>query len=373
MTDVSLHAARGFRMLRQHLIERAPQGHLLEAVEAVHGIQAQIAAHARFAAAQRIEKCKPADIDRALWTEKSLVKTWAMRGTVHWLPASEEPIFVSAMRAIREPRYARWWAQLGLTKSQVDQLYAAAVEALAAGPMTRQELGAAVVPVVGEWAGPYLTSSWGGAIKGMCASGLVVFGPSRGTNVTFVRRDLWDTLGPIGDSGPAMVEILRRYLRSFGPATLQDAAYWTGGANRDLRPHWDALEPELAPVRVNGDERWILAADLAKLTSMEDARLPVRLLPAFDPLLLAHREKTDLLPERWRKRIYGAAAWVYPVVLVDGAIAGKWQYERTAKQMIVTVEPFRKIKKAAQRAIEQEAQHLAQTSDRTAQVRYLES
>jgi hypothetical protein len=373
MTDVSLHAARGFRMRRQHLIDRAPNGHLLEAVEAVHGIQAQISAHAQFAVAQRVERCRPAHIDRALWTEKSLVKTWAMRGTVHWLPATEEPIFVSAMRAIREPMYARWWIRSGLTSEQVDRLYTAAVEALSAGPMTRQELGSAVVPVVGEWAEPYLNSSWGGAIKGMCASGLVVFGPSRGTNVTFARRDSWDTLGPIGEIRPAMIEILRRYLRSFGPATLPDAAYWIGGNQRDLKPYWDVLKPELAPVAVDGQERWILATDLDDLIAAGEVRLPVKLLPAFDPLLLAHREKTDMLPEAWRKRIYGAAAWVYPVVLVDGAIAGKWQYERKAKQMIVTVEPFRKITKAAQRAVEREANYLAGISGRTAEVRYLEA
>ena len=78
MTEVSLPAVRGFRMRRQHLIERAPAGNLLEGVEAVHGIQAQIAAHAQFAVAQRIETCRPPEIDRALWQDKSLIKTWAM-------------------------------------------------------------------------------------------------------------------------------------------------------------------------------------------------------------------------------------------------------------------------------------------------------
>jgi hypothetical protein len=105
---------------------------------------------------------------------------------------------------------------------------------------------------------------------------------------------------------------------------------------------------------------------------MEGAKLPVRLVPAFDPLLLAHRAKTDLLEERLRKRIYGAAAWVYPSVLINGAIAGKWQYERKAKTMIVTVEPFQRIPKYAQRAIERDAKYLARLSGRTAEVRYAE-
>ena len=373
MTNVSLHAARGFRMQRQHLIERAPKGHLLEAVEAVHGIQAQISAHAQFAAAQRIDKCTPAEISKALWTDKSLIKTWAMRGTVYWLPATEEPIFVAAMRIVREPSIARWWEREGISSDQVNRLYHATLDTLAAGPMTRQEVAAAVVPTVGVWAEPYLLSSWGSGFKRMCQAGLIVFGPSRGTNVTFARRDSWTPHQELADPSAALRELIRRYIRSFGPVTVQDTAYWLGAAIRDIQAEWDALLPEMAPVEIGNTERWILASDLDELLSFEGAKLPVRLVPAFDPLLLAHREKTDLLPESLRKRIYGAAAWVYPAVLVKGAIAGKWQYERTAKQMIISIEPFQKITKSAQREIQREANHLAATSARTAEVRYLEA
>jgi hypothetical protein len=372
MTGVSLHAVRGFRMKRQHLIERAPQGHLLEAVEAVHGIQAQIAAHAQFAAAQRIDKCTPAEISQALWIDKSLIKTWAMRGTLHWLPASEEPIFVAAMRIVREPSILRWWEREGISPAQIDHLYRSVLDALASGPLTRQEVAAVVVPTVGAWSEPYLLSSWGSGFKRMCQAGLIVFGPSRGTNVTFARRDSWTSHEDIADPSAALRELIRRYVRSFGPVTVQDAAYWLGAAIRDIQAEWDALLPELAPVQVGDGERWMLSSDMAELRSFEDAKLPVRLVPAFDPLLLAHREKTDLLPEVLRKRIYGAAAWVYPAVLVNGAIAGKWQYQRTANQMIVTIEPFQKITKLAQREILREAKHLARMSGRSAEVRFLE-
>jgi hypothetical protein len=373
MTDVSLHAVRGFRMRRQHLIERAPAGNLLEAVEAVHGIQAQISAHAQFAVAQRIDKCGPSEIDRALWTDKSLIKTWAMRGTVHWLPAVEEPLFVAAMQIIRGPSIDRWWEREGVTTDQVRHLYAAAMDALGTGPMTRQEVADTVVPVVGEWAEPYLLSSWGSGFKRMCQSGLIVFGPSRGTNVTFTRRDCWTGHAqPDRDNHGALRELMRRYVRSFGPVTVRDAAYWLGATIRDIKADWDQILPELVPVRIAGEERWLLSGDLDDLTAMEGATLPVRLVPAFDPLLLAHRAKTDLLAESLRKRIYGAAAWVYPSVLVKGAIAGKWQYERKAKTMIVTVEPFQRITRQAQRAIQREADHLASITNRTAEVRYVE-
>jgi hypothetical protein len=226
--------------------------------------------------------------------------------------------------------------------------------------------------MAGEWAEPYLLSSWGMGLKRMCQTGLIVFGPSRGTNVTFARRDAWTSHAEPADAAASLRELIRRYVRSFGPVTIQDAASWLGAAIREIQTEWDALLPELTPVTVNGQERWLLAGDIAELREIEDATLPVRLVPAFDPLLLAHREKTDLLPESLRKRIYAAAAWVYPSVLVNGAIAGKWQYERKSKSMTVTIEPFQKITKQAQRAIEREANYLAKITDRTAQVRYAE-
>ena len=245
-------------------------------------------------------------------------------------------------------------------------------DALAAGPLTRQEVASVVKPMVGAWAEPYMLSSWGFGFKRMCQAGLILFGPNRGTNVTFVRRDTWTPHDEPGDSQAALRELMRRYVRSFGPVTVRDTAYWLGASIRDIQAEWNALLPELTPVEVNGEERWLLAADLDDLIAMEGARLPVRLVPAFDPLLLAHRQKTDLIPEPMRRRIYAAAAWVYPSVLINGAIAGKWQYERKAKTMIVTVEPFQKITKQSQRAIEREANYLAKITGRAAEVRYAE-
>ena len=372
MTEVSLQAARGFRMRRQHLIERAPAGNLLEAVEAVHGIQAQIAAHAVFAVAQRVDRTTQTEIDHALWTERTLIKTWAMRGTVHWLPVTEEPTFVSGMRVIREPFFESWWRQEGVSPDQVAGLYSAVLDALAACPMTRQEVATAVVPVIGDWAEPYLLSSWGAGFKRMCQVGLLVFGPSRGNNVTFARRDHWTDQPMIEDRDAALVELMRRYVRSFGPVTMQDTAYWIGAYQRDVKPYWERLWPELTPVDVGGETRYVLTTDLDDLTEMESAKLPVRLVPAFDPLLLAYRDKAQLLDMRFHKRIYGAAAWVYPAVLIDGWVAGAWKYERKARHVIITVEPFRKITKTAQKAIQREAEHLANVSGRTAEVRYAE-
>src|SRR5918994_3246178 len=162
-----------------------------------------------------------------------------------WLPASEEPMFRAALIAQWSHRFARWWELIGVSPQQSEEIKRVVVDVLADGPLTRQEIAARALPHLGEWAVETLTSSWGGGYKRLCMDGVLLFGPSRGNNVTFALRDSWDTLGPIDQSGDALTEVIRRYLRSFGPATLQDAAYWTGGAVRELKSAWQALEPEL--------------------------------------------------------------------------------------------------------------------------------
>ena len=186
MTDVSLHAVRGFRMRRQHLIERAPAGYLLEVVEAVHGIQAQISAHAQFAVAQRIEGCGPAEIDRALWTDKSLIKTWAMRGTLHLLSTEELPLFVAARSRHDSRNWAGYFAYYGLTPAQQEAFLAAVPHVLGSEPMTRQQLADTLVSHTGISALRELivSSGWGSPLKPSAFRGDLCFGPSQGQNVT---------------------------------------------------------------------------------------------------------------------------------------------------------------------------------------------
>jgi hypothetical protein len=366
MTDVSMHAIRGFRMRRQHLIERAPAGTMLEAVEAVHGIQAQIRAHAVFAVAQRNNGVTAGDIEQALWEDRSLIKTWAMRGTVYWLPGTEEQMFRTALTQLRRGWIDHWWRKQNIPNEDRQHLFEVVLDILRERPMHRKEIAELAVPRIGEWSRPWLTDGWGGAYHTMCQFGLLVFGPHVGTNVTFARRDTWGTLGPIVEDPEAPRELIRRYLRSFGPATVQDATYWIGANLRDVLPQWNSLADELVPIETDGKTRYLLATDLEDLQAMETVTLPVRLIPAFDPLLLAPRDKGELLDMRFHKRIFGAAAWVYPALLVDGRVVANWTYERKQNHIEVVVHPFTRINKKLLPAISRDARHLAAAIGRDA-------
>ena len=356
---VSIQQARAFRVIRQQLAPPLPAGSLLEAVRAAHGIQAQVSAHAIFAVGQRVDGCTPEEITRALWQDRTLVKTWAMRGTVHWLTADEEPLYVRGLSELHLGYIYGYYERNGVSREQLRELLERVLEALDGQALTRQEVAAAVRPRVGAWAEPFLTTSWGGVMRMLCMEGLTLFGPPEGSRITFVRRDQWLPPAPEIDPQEARRELLRRYLRTFGPSTLSDFSYWLGPRIRELTPTWDSLLPELAEVSMDGKRRWLLRDDVEALLGASLKPGHVRLVPAFDPILLAHKDKGELLDMRFHKRVYGAAAWVYPSVLVDGEVRAIWSYARKGKALVITVKPFTRLNQRVMNAVAREADRLA--------------
>jgi hypothetical protein len=150
----------------------------------------------------------------------------------------------------------------------------------------------------------------------------------------------------------ARVELVRRYLLAFGPASRADIADWSGLRVSDFAPAIDALEP----LRRFRDEtgRELLDLRRAPLPAAETPA-PVRFLPKWDNTLLAHADRRRVLPEELRKAVIGKNGDVTQTFLVDGVVAGSWSYDKKGK---VTVEPFAPLPRAARRDVEDEAGRL---------------
>src|SRR5947199_5049869 len=119
-----------------------------------------------------------------------------------------------------------------------------------------------------------------------CLRGLACFGPARGAQATFVRPEKWL---PDWNDLPvetAELELLRRYLRAHGPATVRDFALWTYMTASDSREIWARLEPELAPIDVGGRIGSVLRDDLPALRRAKFGGPVVRLLPSLHAFLL---------------------------------------------------------------------------------------
>jgi hypothetical protein len=148
------------------------------------------------------------------------------------------------------------------------------------------------------------------------------------------------------DSNEAVAELLRRYLRAYGPSTPAWFDRWVAATKRWADDAFDRIRDELAQVEVEGTRAWILADDLDFGTQPPRG---VRLLPHYDTFTIAWRPRELMFPgvaaERGLSR--GAAGWI-PLLLVDGVVAGVWKRSGTAKKLRVEVEPFGELR-AAQR------------------------
>src|SRR5262250_3169651 len=133
--------AAAWRVGRQYLVERAPAGSLLAVASRICGLHAQLMSSAELSVWARVEKLDRRAVQRALWEERTLVKTWAMRGTLHLLPAEELTMWHGGLATSR--RYLRanaWKKHFGITLAELEQISAAIAAALEGQVLTREAL-----------------------------------------------------------------------------------------------------------------------------------------------------------------------------------------------------------------------------------------
>ncbi len=201
------------------------------------GLHAQVMSSAELAAAVRVDGLRPGTVAGALWSDRSLVKSWAMRGTLHLLTTEDYPLYAAALSNRRFDLDGPWLKYHGLLAADVPALVDAVADALDGRQLTREELGREVVRLLGDskWEA-LLASGWGAVLKPVAFQGRLCFGPSEGNRVTFVRPDQW--LGPFERLDPveSLAEVARRFLTAYGPARVEEFARWWGVQPKAVRP-----------------------------------------------------------------------------------------------------------------------------------------
>jgi hypothetical protein len=351
-----------WRLQRQHLDRRVPRDAMLAAVADVCGLHAQVLSSAELALWARVEGIEAGTVERALWEERSLVKTWAMRGTLHLLPAAELPRWIAALRVLGPRHHAPSWLRYyGLTRAEADAMLAAIPRALDGRSLTRQELADAVAELTGAaHLGEKLRESWGALLKPAALKGDLCFAPGDGPTVRFARPDRWLPERSPEEPDDAIGEIVRRYLAAYGPATREEFARWLGAASpAKAGALLERLGDEVTQVKVEGRGAWLLADHVAEVEAASPAGT-VRLLPAFDHYVVAApRDVPAVLPAAFKSRVYRPQGWLSAVLLVDGRIDGVWRHERTGGRLVVRIEPFGEVPGRVRRAAQAEAERLA--------------
>lgn len=351
-----------FRLRRHHLLCRAPSRLSVEVVRDVCGVQAQLMSAAQLALWARVEGLTREDVTRALWKERSLVKTWCVRGASHLLAAVDFPVYVGGLLRNGLPRERRWLARHGVSQAETEAMVRAIVDALDDEVLTRRELAERVVAALGSKARRWVEHSWGGIVKLACLQGLVCFGPSRGNEITFVRVDKWLPQLKGMPVEKAEETLLRRYLHGYGPAGLQDFSAWSGMTVREATPILERIDGEVVMVGIESKSRLLLREGLEELQreALDDEESQhVRLLPSFDCFMLGHKDKSHLVDETHYKRVYRKAGWLSPVVLANGHVLGTWSHKQRGKRLHITIESFTRMSRNIHEGIDREVKDLA--------------
>ena len=327
--------------MRRQLLGR-PAGTTVGVVERLCGVQAQVSGSAEQAVAVRQAQPRAGVVAEAL-DERGIVKTWAMRGTLHLLAADSAPAYLALIAAARTWERGPWQRTFA-TASQMAALTEVAREALDGMVLTREELSAAIIRRTRDDSlAQHLGSGWGALFKPVAWQGYLINGPADGNRVTFTSPRTW-VPGWAGLPEPeeAARAVIPGYLGAFGPASMEAFDQWLiRGASRKaaLRGWFAGLVRDgmLAEVTVDGQARYARAADVAEIAAAEPLD-DVRLLPAFDQYVLGPGTKDSMIIDPGRRTaISRTAGWIAPVVLIGGRIAGTWAL--TGSHLDVTLFP----------------------------------
>jgi hypothetical protein len=329
---VSRPQALAWRMRRQ-LLEPIGRLAVEDVVRRLGAVQSQVASSAELAVRVRRQASRRGEVARAL-ADGRLVKTWAMRGTLHLLTPESGGAFLSLMAAGRSWERPSWVKYFGMTPAAMERLRGVVREAIDERPLTREELIEAVGRTRGfKRVAEGLRSGWGTLLKPIAWQGDLVFGPSAGTRVTFTTpRAASARWADLPEPDAAAPIAIRAYLGAYGPATVEAFSFWVAGgwfSRKRLRAWFADLGDELVEVGVDGEPAWILAEHADELAATRPTAA-VRLLPGFDQYVLGPGTRDGhVTPAARRADVSRTAGWIAPVVVAGGVVCGTWELDDT--------------------------------------------
>jgi hypothetical protein len=311
----------------------------VQVVRDLVGVQAQDMSAARLALRPRTIDVTAADIARAHDDDRTLVRIWAMRGTLHmvaaddvgWLVGLLGPVFAAADQRRRD--------QLGLDDALLDTAVPTIRDIVAQhGPLTRaglvERLNARGVSLDRTTQAPAHLIGYAAMTGHICRGPDVDKGEP-----TYALIEDWAGRQRRLDGDEALAELTRRYVASRGPVGPADFRRWSGLPAKQARHGFDLVADEMTEVEAAGGKAFVVSGT----TRSKPRRQPsVELVGMFDEYLLGYASRDLVLDPKFAKRIQ-AGGFVKPAVLRDGRVVGTWSQQRTRTRLTVTVDPFEPI------------------------------
>jgi hypothetical protein len=351
---LSSEQLRWFRLCNSGLIK--PFASTEEAARSLFGVQAQILPAAALSLWNRTPALSHQRFEAALYQDRSLVKLWGQRGTLHLYDTNDWPLLFGALSG-----RSTWFERQAVSASAKRKYKAALDKAMALleehGAITREGLRA-------QGLSNEFLSSWGGIFTDLVRRGLACHGPQEGGEGKLCARSHWSpnlSWAPPATEA-ANLSITRRAIKTYGPISEKDFAYWRGTSTKDAKRWFDSLRPELTEVALGQSvPQWIFTEDLERLQDKapDKEAWPIKVLYRFDPLLLAHKDKSWVVPQKHYNKVWRPAGHIEGVILEHGIAVATWRYERTAKSLGFEVSPFSRLSKATKDTFWQKAEELA--------------
>ena len=354
MTDSPVLGEEGLRTLRARaqLLDRTKLGLSPgEIVRRVCGVQAQEISSATLALRARAAGLTSDDVHEARVGERSVIRTWAMRGTLHLLTSDDVGWLLPLVASRSLPGARRRLVRSGFGDDALAKAVALIEKMLAEeGPLTRAEVAERLTRrgVHTEGQAAYHL------VRLAALEGLVCMGPDRGGESTFVL--LRDWLGPQStlEWEATLAELARMYLSAYGPAIPEDMAAWSGLRLSETRRAWRLIAGRLLEVDVGTRKMWTLRSQDFRLKSESF----VRLLPRYDNYLLAHRSSDFAVDPRYAREVHPGGGLLRAVALIDGRVIAVWSLKRRGAKLTITVRPFDQLDPGVEKELEAETADL---------------
>lgn len=373
--ELSAERARLLRLRSQRLDRRRPEGRpsrsgrsgAAQVVRELCGVHAQLPSTSALTLRPRTEELRAADVERARVSERALVRTWCMRGTLHLVAAEDLgwllPLLAPTLIAAGRRRHA----ELGLDEDTFAKALRIIRRALAGhGPLTRAELAERLAAGGVDPAGQRIAH----LVQRAGLEGLVCHGPDRGHEPTFVLAEYWVGRPRPLDHEAALRELARRYLAAYGPAEPRDLAAWSGLRAGQAREAWRLIAAELVEVRLAGEPvaAWLLASRAGWLTEPVAEAPLVHLLPGFDVYLLGYQSRRLAVAEGHARKVWTGGGFIKPTLTVDGRAVAVWSTARSGQRLKLLVAPFDELSGEVRAGLQAEAADLGRFLDTTVSI-----
>jgi Winged helix DNA-binding domain len=300
-----------------------------------------------------------ADIEAAL-AARTIVRTWPMRGTLHFVPAADARWMLHLLAPRMIARGAGRYRQLGLDADAFAKSHAILARTLRGGrARTRPQAYAALTR------GGVSTDGQRGIhiLAHLAQQGLICFGPRQDRQPTFVLLDEWVPASPEPTREQALATLAERYFASHGPATLSDFAWWTGLVVKDARVAVEAAGSRLATQKGRLRHEAVVAAPMGK------SKVPAAvLLPPWDEYIVAFQDREHALGHLGPNARHALAMVGRPAILIDGRVMGSWRRTLAPHVVRVHFDFWTPVTAPQRRAVEAAAERYGRFLGRTAEV-----